>query len=162
VPPGTPPAPFLDSQYTGDRRVLAMTSSTRANAFFDAAWGKVNLVLASGAASDEHAWYQNLKNPSLRGYGSALDASHVVAQVDLAEQRLHVMFTLYANAGPTFPVEFSSYEVSRDYGRTWTRVDRGMPRIGEWVRRAGPAVPVVDSSCASAGLGRAWDLHCHP
>ncbi|GEM_PF-3375510 len=35
----------------------------------------------------------------------------------------------------TFPVAFSNYEASDDYGKTWYFVANGMPRAGQWVRR---------------------------
>lgn len=36
----------------------------------------------------------------------------------------------------TFPVAFSDYEVSTDFGASWRRVDEGVPSPGEWLRRA--------------------------
>lgn len=35
----------------------------------------------------------------------------------------------------TVPAVFVDYEVSIDEGRSWTRVERGMPLAGQWVRR---------------------------
>ena len=48
------------------------------------------------------------------------------------------------NAGVfvTIPAPFSNYEASDDQGTTWYRVLRGIPRAGQWVRRAGPSSPV--------------------
>jgi murein DD-endopeptidase MepM/ murein hydrolase activator NlpD len=34
----------------------------------------------------------------------------------------------------TFPAAFSDYEVSDDQGETWSHIDRGVPKKGEWVR----------------------------
>ena len=34
----------------------------------------------------------------------------------------------------TFPAAFSDYEVSDDLGETWSHIDRGVPKNGEWVR----------------------------
>jgi murein DD-endopeptidase MepM/ murein hydrolase activator NlpD len=34
----------------------------------------------------------------------------------------------------TFPVAFSNYYASDDYGNTWHFVSFGMPRVGQWVR----------------------------
>jgi murein DD-endopeptidase MepM/ murein hydrolase activator NlpD len=34
----------------------------------------------------------------------------------------------------TFPGAFSDYEVSTDSGVSWSHIDRGVPKLGEWVR----------------------------
>ena len=53
----------------------------------------------------------------------------------------HLHFSLHtapeSQAGTlmTFPAAFSNYEVSTDQGQTWTLVERGVPKLGEWIRR---------------------------
>src|SRR6185436_54358 len=52
----------------------------------------------------------------------------------------HLHFSLHtapeSQAGTliTFPSAFSNYEVSTDSGASWSPVDRGVPKKGEWVR----------------------------
>jgi len=56
---------------------------------------------------------------------------------------------------------FSSYEVSRDHGITWQFVATGMPRLGEWVRRPLPQIPLIDPRCMTAVLPEQLvGLHC--
>jgi murein DD-endopeptidase MepM/ murein hydrolase activator NlpD len=52
----------------------------------------------------------------------------------------HLHFALHtapeSQAGTlvTFPAAFSDYEVSDDEGDTWSHIDRGVPKAGQWVR----------------------------
>ena len=52
----------------------------------------------------------------------------------------HVHFTVGSSEtggpGQTIPSEFTNYSVSTDEGKTWTHVDAGVPRQGDWVRQS--------------------------
>ena len=50
----------------------------------------------------------------------------------------HLHTGVFENAdgsGVDFPQEFSDYEASDDQGKTWRKVERGTPRVGQWIRR---------------------------
>ena len=42
---------------------------------------------------------------------------------------------LFADSGPAMPVELSDYYVSKNEGKTWTKVAQGIPVKGDWVSR---------------------------
>lgn len=38
--------------------------------------------------------------------------------------------------GVTIPMAFANYEASNDKGKTWKKIIRGIPKAGQWIRRA--------------------------
>jgi murein DD-endopeptidase MepM/ murein hydrolase activator NlpD len=78
--------------------------------------------------------------------GSTVAAGQTLAQTgdvgvpSCGGYHLHLVF---ANVGEaqvgmmaTYPVAFSDYLVSNDYGLTWFQMPRGVPTVGQWLRRA--------------------------
>jgi murein DD-endopeptidase MepM/ murein hydrolase activator NlpD len=77
---------------------------------------------------------------------------HVLRGQELAKvggtgaQRVHLHFAVSDLPEPnepgsfaplvTFPIAFSDYDVSSDFGAHWRHVARGVPSPGEWLRRA--------------------------
>jgi hypothetical protein len=65
--------------------------------------------------------------------------------------RVHLHFAVSDRAEPnepgtfaplvTFPVAFSDYDVSSDFGASWQHVAKGVPLPGQWLRRAHVARP---------------------
>ena len=37
----------------------------------------------------------------------------------------------------TIPMSFTDYEASDDQGKTWYKIKHGVPKNGQWVKRAG-------------------------
>jgi hypothetical protein len=48
---------------------------------------------------------------------------------------IHMGVFEFADSGVNFPQEFNDYEASDDEGKTWRKVERGTPQVGQWVRR---------------------------
>ncbi len=85
--------------------------------------------------------------------GGHVTPRSALGQVDSAAQHLHIGAQDRPAGqwgGITFPVAYSNYEVSRDFGVTWQYVALGIPRFAEWVRRAEPGTHVSDRWCAAA------------
>lgn len=83
--------------------------------------------------------------------GQLVGDNSAIGQVDTSANHLHV--GAHDGMGGdmvTYPFAFSNYEVSRDFGVTWEYVARGIPRYGEWVRRATPPTNVADRFCEHA------------
>lgn len=81
----------------------------------------------------------------------SVGVNSAVGQVDSTAQHLHVgAHDGMAGDMVTYPFAFSDYEVSRDFGVTWQYVARGIPRYGEWVRRATVTPHIADRFCEDA------------
>jgi Concanavalin A-like lectin/glucanases superfamily len=64
-----------------------------------------------------------------------------IAQVFDWGDNSHLHFNLSNGNVTTIPAAFSDYEVSTDGGKTWTKVFRGHPKAGQYIKRAGNPAP---------------------
>ena len=100
----------------------------------------------------EHSCVLHLATASARvAAGQRVERGRELARVGRTGVRsVHLHFAVSDQAEPsapgsfnelvTFPVAFSDYFVSSDFGRTWRAVAKGLPTPGEWLHHAdGPA-----------------------
>jgi|GEM_PF-6114782 len=99
-------------------------------------------VLYIENAPGEYGSYQHVFTGSIsRAIPNEFEASvklgQKVAEVGTMNGcHLHMgVFEDLRDYGINYPQEFSDYEVSRDDGKTWRKVLRGSPRVGDWIRR---------------------------
>jgi hypothetical protein len=134
------------------RRVLATVDATVTNVGYRTPDGHgyvAGLANGSPPTAPEYTWTEHLEDRSQRPIvGDSITANTVIGQVHAADCHVHVSYDteIFGN-DRTIPMAFSDYEVSRDYGRTWSHVSLGMPRIGEWVRRSGSQGRIIDTAC---------------
>lgn len=122
--------------------------------------GNDAMLARSTASATEYSYHEHVDAVSWRISSGALEPRTVVGQVERAAAHLHYSSST-GPGGHTTPMEFSSYEVSRDYGRTWSYVAAGAPQLGEWVRRpATPGLVPVDARCGGATPAGAQVLRC--
>ncbi len=84
------------------------------------------------------------KQPTYDALDRICDVGDFIAGGDHNQDHLHFAVSALwgetwgpggANAGYSTPIQLSDYYVSSDEGTTWTKVDRGVPKAGDWVAR---------------------------
>ena len=114
-------------------------------------------MFAVQAGLESHG-YLHLRTGSSTAHGhfhSWTRAGEVLGSVGTwGEDDCHLSFWVREEAVPK-PIAFSDYEVSTDQGETWTHVSRGVPRKGQWVRRASTNHPPLVRITAPAPEPRA-------
>lgn len=100
----------------------------------------------------------HLQNGSVRvALGEHVKRGQELAKVGrTGAQRVHLHFAVSDLPEPsepgsfaplvTFPIAFSDYDVSADFGAHWRHVARGVPSPGEWLRRASAEPESRDST----------------
>ena len=108
-------------------------------------------------APSERAVYMHLKPgffskyfPNFQGFPQDVPAANqpifdfrdTIVDVGNHENGDHLHFAvssisgqLFEDAGPAMPVELTDYYLSKDEGKTWTKVPQGIPVKGDWVSR---------------------------
>ena len=142
-------------------------SASEGQPFHAAAPGKVDTVIESNdtggssnlvsvkQAAHEFCDYLHLeKNSAVVKAGDSVSFQQHLGDVGdtgvaVGAFHLHIAVTnlgeAHKNAGGTFvtiPAAYSNYDASNDKGETWQHVRRGIPRTGQWIRRAVDSSPV--------------------
>jgi hypothetical protein len=82
---------------------------------------------------------------------ATIQQDEIVAEVFDWDNKTHLHVSTGNGVSGTFPVAFDDYYVSTD-GKTWTKVFRGHPKAGQYIKRAGNPKPpkTVNLQCSTS------------